>query len=266
MKIENKDLLNPTLEISVADYYLYDSESGLEVYSGTLATSEINKSLGDAEDVRGGRNGDVIYSISKSADIEIVLTDTVSSQYLEAQKWGGGIKEVGDETIISFHMPKNYTLKENAGKLEVVLDHTPLVADEVVVYNPKTKAKIDSAKVVVTANKIAITETGLIQGDTVFVTGFKYKADAKARYSTISSKDASATYFGVIEIPVYDTNLDRVIMLKKYIFNKCKMASNVSSKGQSERKGVSAEHRLKVVKDLNQENLGIIVYEDVLKA
>lgn len=263
-KIESKSMLNPTVEIAVADYYLYDSVSGLEVYSGTLSSHEINKTLADPEDVKGGRNGDTIYSISKNADIELVLTDVVNNQELEAQKFGGNIREVGESTIISFHMPKNYKVALNASKLEITLDHTPLVADEIRLYNPKTKKMIDVSKVVVTTNKVAITESGLVEGDTVLVTGFKYKAPSTARYSAISSQDTSATYFGVIEVPIYDLNLDKVIMTKKYIFDKCKMASNVSSKGATERKGVSAEHRLKVVKDLNKSDLGIIIYEDVV--
>lgn len=266
MKIENKDLLNPTLEISVGDYYLYNAETGIEMYSGTLSSHEISKTLGDPEDIKGGREGNVIYSIAKSAEVEIILQDIVNSQQLEAQKWGSSMKEVGDATVISFHMPKNYTLKSNAGKLEVTLDHTPLVADEVAVYNPKTKTKIDSAKVVVTANKVAITEANLVEGDQVLVTGFKYKADAKAKYSTISSQDTSATYFGVIEVPIYNVDADKIVMLKKYIFPKCKLASNVSSKGQSERKGVQSELKLKVMKDLGQNALGTIVYEDVVTA
>lgn len=258
-KIENKGLIEKKVEISVGDIYLYDEKTGVEEFSATLKNHEISKELESETKIKAGKNSNTIYAISGSADVKITVTDVLSSN-LDQQKWGGYQELVGDSTVFSMHLPKQYVLSN--GK-EVTLKNTPFDSKEVCVYNLKTNAMIEPSKFTVSSNKISFTGTDIAEGDSVLVTGFKYKASSTAKITKITGKDNNATYFCVIEVDVMNKDL-KVIGTKKYIFPKVQLTGTVFAKGETDNKnGMENTHNLTVLQPDNSEDLGYIIEEEI---
>lgn len=266
-KIENEYLRNDLLELSVANIYMYEKKTGLELYSGTLKSHELSDKAGDPTIVRGGQLNDPIYSIPKNHDIQLKITDVVNRQDIDALKWSeNGIQDVGTNVVYAMHMPRNYTILKETDPSTVIyveLSREPLAGEEVAIYNNKTNAMIVSANIEQDATdkkKFVITGETLSAGDTVFVSGFKFLVtDATAQYVDIKSETNSPDLFTVIEIPLYNTS-NEIVKYKQYIFPKTKLSTSGSSKGESEKKENDSESTLLVLKDTNLDYLGRIVY------
>ena len=116
-KLENTEMLDKLLEISVANYYFY-TKDGMEYYSGTLSSHQLNNDAGDPEEAKAGVNNDTYYTINKANSFTLETTDIYNSQYLDAIRFGNGMNEVGTSKVRAKHMPKNYTIKS-----EEVIEH-----------------------------------------------------------------------------------------------------------------------------------------------
>ena len=258
-KRENSLLLEDLLEVSVANFYCYDEKSGLEYYSGTLESHELSATA-ESEEIKGGQGNDVIASIDKAKELTLKIVDVLAKQDIEALKLGGEVKEVGSGLVDAFHMPKNYVVSDSEGSKSITLDAAPKSGEEVLVYNNKTKKAIESSKVKITGSKVEITDDEIKAGDTVWVTGFKYQALATDKYSEISSTAFAPTLFCVIEVPLFNTDMD-VVATKQYLFPRAKMDSAVTISGQSEKTKNTRETSLKILKDPSVDYLGRIIYK-----
>jgi hypothetical protein len=269
-KIENKNLLKNLVELSVANFYAFDKKSGLEYYSGTLKSHELSNSASEPDKVKGGQSNDVIYTIPKNKELSLKITDVVNRQDIDALKWStGGIDDVGTDIVYAMHMPKNYPILKEADPstdLYIELAYEPLAGEEVSIYNNNTNTMILATKVTVDATdkkKYVITETGLVQGDTVFVTGFKRKALSTEQYIDITSDSVTPELLCVIEIPLFNTS-NEIVANKQYIFPRTQISTkDVKSSGASEKKEVDSESTISVLKDTSLDYLGRIVYVSV---
>lgn len=164
----------------------------------------------------------------------------------------------------------DYVLLVDASNgLYIELLNIPADGEEVIAYNNITKKKIDSAKFIqdtTNKKKFAITETGIQEGDTVFVTGFYFKLNSTTKYSRISSDGTMPEIMVVIELPIYNDSND-IVAYKQYIFPRAQMsAKNASSKGETEKKEVNKELTIEILKDRSLNYLGTIVYLDPSEA
>ena len=246
-KKENPSILEDLLEVSVANFYCYDQTSGLEYYSGTLESHELTATA-ETEEIKGGQGNDVIASIDKAKELTLNIVDVIARQDIEALKLGGHVQTVGRELVDAFHMPKNYQVSGTSSSKTVTLDQTPKTGEEVLVYNNKTKKVIETSKITMSGKQITITDGTIAVGDTVWVTGFKYQASATDKYSEISSTAFAPTLFCVIEVPLFNTDME-VVAYKQYLFPRAKMDSAISISGQSEKTKNTRETSLKILKD-----------------
>lgn len=258
MKKENTAILEDLLEVSVANFYCYDQTSGLEYYSGTLESHELSATA-ESEEIKGGQGNEVIASIDKAKELTLKIVDVVARQDIEALKLGGQIKAVAEDVVDAFHMPKNYKVVESTGK-KVTLEHAPKEGETVLIYNNKTKKAIESSKVQISGAEVTITDETISAGDTVWVSGYKYKAIATDKYSEISSTAFAPTLFCVIEVPLFNTDME-IIATKQYMFPRAKMDSAVTISGQSEKTKNTRETSLKILKDPSVDYLGRIIYK-----
>lgn len=258
-KRENSAILEDLLEVSVANFYAYDEKSGLEYYSGTLESHELSASA-ETEEIKGGQGNNVIASIDKAKELTLKIVDVVARQDIEALKLGGEIKAVGENIVDAFHMPKNYTVTGDDGNKHITLDAIPKSGEEVLIYNNKTKKVIEGANVSIAGNKVTITDEAVQVGDTVWVTGFKYQALSGDKYSEISSTAFAPTLFVVVEVPLFNTNMD-IVATKQYLFPRAKMDSAVTISGQSEKTKNTRETSLKILKDPSVDYLGRVIYK-----
>lgn len=261
-KIENEWLRKDLLEVSVANFYSYDSVTGLEYYSGTLESHSIEQKTTE-EELKGGQDNDTIATLDKGKTLELKITDIVSRQDIQTIRLGGTIKTVGTDVVDAFHMPKNYSIIDTAGTLSITLDETPKAGEEVLVYNNKTNKVILPAKAVILANKVTITESGLVAGDTVYVTGFKYLAKATDKYAEISTGSTAPTLFTVVEVPLFDSDVN-IVATKQYIFPRTKMSGEVTLAGKSEKTKNSDTTTLKIMKDTSLNYLGRIIFKNMI--
>lgn len=111
-KIENPYMLEHVVEISVANFYAFDKETGMESYSGTLSAHDLSNSAGEPEEIKGGADNDSYYVIPSTNSFKLSVTDIFNDQGLEAAEFGGTLDKVGKKVVKSFHMPKSYTVYE----------------------------------------------------------------------------------------------------------------------------------------------------------
>ena len=329
-KIENPYMLDHVVEISVANFYAFDKETGMEYYSGTLASHDLTNGAGDPEEVKGGWENDCYYVIPSANSFTLEVTDIFNDQGLEATEFGGSLGEVGQKIIKSFHMPKSYTVYEgtktiteteshyevsaDSDALTIVADgalvdasteieissvtpvlagYTPNLGDkvklittttdvetpikyitlankpyegeQVVGYNTKTNAKIETGNIVADEDdaegkKYLIKDDTILVGDKVFITGFYFQASEKTRYSSIKSMASLREVLLVAELPLFDDSIN-IVGYKQFIFPKAVLLTqNAGSNGQSERKGVEKVTSFKILKEIGESELGRIMY------
>lgn len=174
-------------------------------------------------------------------------------------RMGTSIKTVGTDLVDVYHLPKNYTVTTDASNLIVTLDETPKSGEIVAVYNNSTGKLIDPTKAVLATNKITITETGIVAGDTVYVTGFKYSAKATDKYAEISTGSATPTLVAVANVQLFNTDME-VVATKQYIFPRTKISGDITLSGNAEKKKVTDTTTLKILKDKSLNYLGEIAW------
>lgn len=258
-KIQNDYLLEDLMELSVANFYSYDTTNGLEYYSGTLESHELSKSM-DSEKIRAGQSNDTIATIDKNTEVSLKIVDVCARQDLQSLKLGGKITKVTlSDNVYAYHMPKNYDV--TTGKV-ITLDAVPKEGEEVAVYNNKTKEKlVITTDYTIADGVITIVADDILVGETVFVTGFYYKAPETAKYFEI--KEGSVpTMLTVIEVPLFNTDTE-IVAMKQYIFPRTKMNASVTVTGQTEKTKNTDETTIDILKDPSLNYLGRVIYLDV---
>ena len=247
-KVANELMTKKLFEVSVADIYFYSKKTGIEMFTGTLTQHEITQSV-DEEDIKAGRNNDTLATIKKNKQISFTLTDVISRLDQEAFQFGGVVSDI-DGTVEAFHMPKNYTVGEG---LKVKLDKTPVDGEEVKAYSLATNKEVPA---VLSGDELTL--TGVEVGETVFVGGFSYVAPNGAKYYDISPDPTTETMFAVIEVPIYDSDMN-LVAVKQYHFPKVSMSGNVTKSGQSEKTAPAIQTEVKVLKDDSVDYLGRVI-------
>lgn len=261
-KIQNDYLLEDLLELSVANFYAYDTKNGLEYYSGTLESHELTKKV-DSEKLKGGQNNDTIATIDKNVEISLKIVDIVARQDLQSLKLGGAITKVTlSDNVYAYHMPKQYVVTSETTDKIITLSDEPKSGEEVAIYNNKTKEKLVlTTDYTISGKIITIVDTDVAIGDTLFVTGFYYKAPETAKYFEIKEGSVPAM-LTVIEVPLFDSDT-RVVAKKQYIFPRAKINASVTMKGQTEKTKNTDETTLDILKDPSLNYLGRVIYLDV---
>lgn len=264
-KLENEYMLNKVEEISVGNFYFFSDKLGLELFSGTLSAHSLTNGAGESEDVKGGRDNEILYNIPKSNSFSLEITDVFNDQGLSCLKFGDSLKKVGTAKVKAFHMPKNYVVQKDSvgGGLYIEVINEPIDGEDVVAYNTKTKTMIDSSKFTqdtTNKSKFKISDVAISEGDNVFVTGFSFYASAEDKYSAIKSMGTNMSGKLIVEIPLFDSEMN-IVAYKQFIFHKANISSkDATSTGQTERKAVEAKSTFKIIKDVTQNDLGTIIY------
>ena len=258
-KVENEQIVKDYEELSVANFYAFDKVNGLEYYSGTLESHELAKTM-EQEEIKGGQDNATICTIDKKTEIKLTIGDVVARQDIQALKLGGKITKVeASDNVYAFHMPKNYEVGGTDGALTFSLSQLPKDGEEVAIYNNKTKKKLTpDTDYTIEGKEVTIKASDVIKGDTVFVTGFYYKAPETDSYVEI--KEGSVPeMLTVIEVPLYGTDT-QIKAYKQYIFPRTRMSSSVTLKGQTEKTKNTDSTEITILKDSSLNYLGRIIY------
>lgn len=272
-KRANPSLVNKYRTGKVGDLYFMcdvkNDETGeietLEIASGTFTSTELTKTVDEGNDIIGGRDSSVLYTIPGKTEVKLDVTDAFDDLELEAIKFGGASKKITAENKAQhykFHMPKTYPITRETEKLQIKLSMKPRVGEEVAIYK-LDGTKIDSTKYTLTNDIIEFTGSDLpvTEKEEVRVTGFKADIE-EGSFSPITSGDTSLVGSAIYEIPVFNDK-NQAIRLMQFIFYKAKLDSNVSISGKGEDGATEAKSTLKIMKDLNRDTLGEIVTIDL---
>lgn len=254
-KVNNPELLHSYMELSVANFYSCDTKNGLEYYSGTLESHELSRKL-TTEKIKGGQDNATLAVIDKSTDLSLKIVDVCARQDIQALKLGGKITNViASDNVYAFHMPKNYVV---SNEKKVTLDALPKEGEDVAIYNNATGNKLTkTTDYTIDGKEITIVNTDIKAQDTVFVTGFYYKAPTNAKYFEMNEGSAP-TMFTIIEVPLFKEG--KKIGKKQYIFPKTQISGDMTVKGQTEKTKSTDETTLDILKDQSVDYLGRVVY------
>lgn len=240
-------------ELSTANFYALDPSTGLELYTGTLESDQLERTA-EQEKIKGGIDNDTLTVIDKSSELNLTVTDVVNRRDMLAAKLGTSIQK---GKVIVKHLPKNYEVKEDAG-LKVTLSATPLADAVLNIYDNKDKAKMEvTTDYTISGNVITIVKEGIQAGDTIFVTGFDYETTAE--YIDIPSTSSTKSMQVIIEKPIWDAD-GEIVYYKQYNFPKAKIDGSFTTSGNTEKQANPDETKFTITKDGNEVSLGKIVY------
>lgn len=244
----NKFLTEELYDMTIGEIHVTDLETGLEMFSGSLKSTNVNKTATKTP-VRAGRDNTQWLEIVGDSEITVEVTDIQAKRDWLALKLGGTLETA---TVELEAFPKNYRV---GAEKAIDLDQTP-VGGAPVVYNKKTGEVIEAS---LSGKKLTITE-GAEEGDTVLVGSYKYSVQAeKVDIPTSSSgRDVSIT----ITRP-QSNGAQKVVCEKVWKFYRASFSTDFADEATSEKSEGAISTSFTVLKHSDHDNLGFLAYVPV---
>lgn len=251
----NKFLTEELYDMTIGEILVTDLETGLEMFSGSLKSTNVNKTATKTP-VRAGRDNTQWLEIVGDSEITVEVTDIQAKRDWLALKLGGTLQT---DTVELEAFPKNY--KVVAGSLEakeITLDHEPLSGEKPVVYNKKTGKTIEAS---VSGSKLTLTGDASV-GETVLVGSYKYSIEAEKIDIPASSsgRDVSIT----ITRPQAN-RAQKVVCEKVWKFYRASFSTDFADEATAERTESAISTSFTILKHEDHENLGFLAYVPVNK-
>lgn len=244
----NKFLTEELYDMTIGEILVTDLESGLEMFSGSLKSTNVNKTATKTP-VRAGRDNTQWLEIVGDSEITVEVTDIQAKRDWLALKLGGTLETA---TVELEAFPKNYRV---GAEKAIDLDQTP-VGGAPVVYNKKTGEVIEAS---LSSKKLTITE-GAEEGDTVLVGSYKYSVQAEKVDIPASSsgRDVSIT----ITRPQSNA-AQKVVCEKVWKFYRASFSTDFADEATSEKSEGAISTSFTVLKHSDHDNLGFLAYVPV---
>lgn len=244
----NKFLTEELYDMTIGEILVTDLETGLEMFSGSLKSTNVNKTATKTP-VRAGRDNTQWLEIVGDSEITVEVTDIQAKRDWLALKLGGTLETA---TVELEAFPKNYRVGAEGA---IDLDQTP-VGGAPVVYNKKTGEVIEAS---LSSKKLTITE-GAEEGDTVLVGSYKYSVQAEKVDIPASSsgRDVSIT----ITRPQSNA-AQKVVCEKVWKFYRASFSTDFADEATSEKSEGAISTSFTVLKHSDHDNLGFLAYVPV---
>ena len=244
----NKFLTEELYDMTIGEILVTDLESGLEMFSGSLKSTNVNKTATKTP-VRAGRDNTQWLEIVGDSEITVEVTDIQAKRDWFALILGGTLETA---TVELEAFPKNYRV---GAEKAIDLDQTP-VGGAPVVYNKKTGEVIEAS---LSSKKLTITE-GAEEGDTVLVGSYKYSVQAEKVDIPASSsgRDVSIT----ITRPQSNA-AQKVVCEKVWKFYRASFSTDFADEATSEKSEGAISTSFTVLKHSDHDNLGFLAYVPV---
>lgn len=233
-----------SLVADVFDVLLIDKETNEVVATTTLTEANIEVSVTENE-VRGGKNNNLIGILHAGRDININLTDAEFRYEWLAKQLGQDIKTGAG---IAYAMPKFYTVDE-AGV--ITLEHEP-IEGSVKVFD------INGKEITGTVSGNTVTLTGVQPGDKVEVRTYKYQTDANTETIEINNKVFAKGVMCILETLEIDGEENPLSKIQ-YQFDKAVPSGNFTINTASERTAQTQQFDLRVIKPQNSDVVGRVL-------
>lgn len=241
----NKFLAEELYDMTIGEILVTDLETGLEMFSGSLKSTNVNKTA-TKNPVRAGRDNTQWLEIVGDSEITVEVTDIQAKRDWLALKLGGTLKS---ETIEIEAFPKNYRVGESK---KISLDQTP-VGGNPVVYNKKTGEAIE---VTLSGKDLTVT-SGAEIGETVLVGSYKYSVEAEKVDIPASSNGRDVA----ITITRPQANAaQKVVCEKVWKFYRASFSTDFADEATAEKSEGAISTSFTVLKHTDHDNLGFLAY------
>lgn len=253
-KVENPEFLNKYLEISTAEVIVLNPATKQEIFMAYLESDSLDQKV-DEEKIKAGISNDTIAVINKNKEITFEVSEQVSRKEMQLAKLQAVLKS---GTIEAYQFPEVKTVSSK----KIELSKTPIDNDEVNIYDNTTGKRLDPSKCTIetVSDKTTVTfadELNLADNSKVTVSSYRYLTEAS--YADIGKDSIPSVVSLIVRKPLYNTE-DKIVCWKQYIFPKAKMDSNISLKGNTEKKANPETTKFTIMHDDKEGITGRILY------
>ena len=249
----NKFLTEELYDMTIGEILVTDLETGLEMFSGSLKSTNVNKTATKTP-VRAGRDNTQWLEIVGDSEITVEVTDIQAKRDWLALKLGGTLQS---DTVELEAFPKNYKITSGSGSgKEITLSPAPISGSTPVVYNKKTGEVIEAT---LSGSKLTVTGSAEV-GDTVLVGSYKYSVEAEKVDIPASSsgRDVAIT----ITRPQANS-AQKVVCEKVWKFYRASFSTDFADEATAEKSESAISTSFTVLKHADHENLGFLAYVPV---
>lgn len=250
-KIANPYALEELYELTTSEMVAYDHKTGMPLYSATLKSSEIAKSV-TTTDIKAGINNNTIMSIQGDVDLTVTIEDVKIDRQLEAMKLGSTLEK---RTVLLSYFPKNYTVSGN----KITLDKAPAAGEKVVIYNLATEEALEETTDY-SVSGTTVTFTELSAGVTVKVGSYLYE-ETQAEVVDFSTSGAGANLRLELRTPLFNS-AQEIVMWRQTVIYKASLGTDFTSSNSSEVGESPIQTTFKALKDdkISENSLGFVAY------
>lgn len=245
----NKFLTEELYDMTIGEILVTDLETGLEMFSGSLKSTNVNKTATKTP-VRAGRDNTQWLEIVGDSEITVEVTDIQAKRDWLALKLGGTLEST---TVELEAFPKNYKVGGTGGTKEITLSPTPISGQKPIVYNKKTGEVIEAS---LAGSKLTVTGSAEV-GDTVLVGSYKYSVQAEKVDIPASSSGRDVA----ITITRPQANAaQKVVCEKVWKFYRASFSTDFADEATAEKSEGAISTSFTVLKHADHENLGFLAY------
>ena len=248
----NKFLAEELYDMTIGEILVTDLETGLEMFSGSLKSTNVNKTATKTP-VRAGRDNTQWLEIVGDSEITIEVTDIQAKRDWLALKLGGTLQS---DTVELEAFPKNYKVGGTGGTKEITLSPAPISGSTPIVYNKKTGEAIEAS---LSGSKLTV--TGSVEvGETVLVGSYKYSVEAEKVDIPASSsgRDVAIT----ITRPQANS-AQKVVCEKVWKFYRASFSTDFADEATAEKSESAISTSFTVLKHADHDTLGFLAYVPV---
>lgn len=244
----NKFLTEELYDMTIGEILVTDLETGMEMFSGSLKSTNVNKTATKTA-IRAGRDNTQWLEIVGDSEITVEVTDIQAKRDWLALKLGGTLETA---TVELEAFPKNYKVGSDKS---VTLDHE-VVGTKPVVYNKKTGEVIEAT---VSGKKLTLTGN-VEQGDVVLVGSYKYsvEADKVDIPASNTGRDVAIT----ITRPQANS-AQKVVCEKVWKFYRASFSTDFVDEATSEKSESAISTSFTILKHADHDALGFLAYVPV---
>lgn len=248
----NKFLTEELYDMTIGEILVTDLETGLEMFSGSLKSTNVNKTATKTQ-VRAGRDNTQFLEIVGDSEITVEVTDIQAKRDWLALKLGGTLESA---TVELEAFPKNYKVTDSEGAKKVVLSPAPTGDSTPIVYNKKTGEVVEA-----TLSDGTLTLTGDVAvGETVLVGSYKYSAEAEKVDIPASSNGRDVA----ITITRPQANAaQKVVCEKVWKFYRASFSTDFADEATAEKSESAISTSFTVLKHSDHDTLGFLAYVPV---
>ena len=248
----NEFLTEELYDMTIGEILVTDLETGMEMFSGSLKSTNVNKTATKTP-VRAGRDNTQWLEIVGDSEITVEVTDIQAKRDWLALKLGGTLQS---DTVELEAFPKNYKVGGTGGTKEITLSPAPISGQKPIVYNKKTGEVIEAT---LSGSKLTVTGSAEV-GDTVLVGSYKYSAQAEKVDIPASSsgRDVAIT----ITRPQANS-AQKVVCEKVWKFYRASFSTDFADEATAEKSESAISTSFTVLKHADHDTLGFLAYVPV---